>query len=200
MSLPKTTFILPSGEMRSLEAPLQVPVRELLPRLIAEFKLPVVGPLGKEGPPVGWELYDEVAGRVLCETDPLAPAAASSDDRLRIREAVAQPRRARTTHSVVRITVTDAHPNCPVFHTGDVFYIRKNVLDTEVSVSKNFCIHTLFILYKTVESLRNGPVGEKRRLNCLDKGLAKFELERMPDEHASTGRAAGEHPDRLASR
>ncbi len=99
------------------------------------------------------------------------------------------PRRITTTHSVVRFTVIAAAPPCPVFHQGDVFYVRQHVIDTEFSPTKNFCFHTLAALHKVFERVRRGPVGGKETFACRDKGMVQFEVERLPDETASIGRA-----------
>lgn len=98
-------------------------------------------------------------------------------------------RRVVTEHTVVRFTVLRSAPKCPVFHPGDVFFVRQHVLDTEVSLSKNFCYHTLSDLYEVFKRVRKGPVGGKETFACRDKGMVEFEAERMPDEKASIGRA-----------
>ena len=92
-------------------------------------------------------------------------------------------RRILTQHSVVRFTVLRAAPRCPVFHPGDVFYVRQHVLDTEISVAKNFCYHTLFDLYKVYKRIRQGPVGGKETFACRDEQMVAFEVERLPDEN-----------------
>jgi hypothetical protein len=98
-------------------------------------------------------------------------------------------RRVVTQHSVVRFTVLRAAPRCPVFHPGDLFFVRQHVLDTETSISKNFCYHTIFDLYEVYGRVRQGPVGGKEVFKCRDKEMVTFEVERMPDEEASIGRA-----------
>ena len=98
-------------------------------------------------------------------------------------------RRRLTEHSVVRFTVLQAADPCPAFHPGDVFYVRQHMLDTEVSITKNFCYHTLFDLYEVFKRVRQGPVGGKEVFNCRDKGMVVFEVERLPDEKAFIGRA-----------
>ena len=98
-------------------------------------------------------------------------------------------RRRLTDHSVVRFTVRQAADPCPVFHPGDVFYVRQHVLDTEVSITRNFCYHTLFDLYEVFKRVRQGSVGGKETFKCRDKEMVVFEVERLPDECASIGRA-----------
>jgi hypothetical protein len=101
----------------------------------------------------------------------------------------ADQRRYVTTHSVVRFTVLRSADPCPAFHPGDVFFVRQHMLDTEVSSIRNFCYHTLFDLYEVYRRVRKGPVGGKEVFKCRDKEMVEFEVERMPDEQASIGRA-----------
>jgi hypothetical protein len=99
-----------------------------------------------------------------------------------------------TTHSVVRFRVTRASPRCPVFRKGDEFFVRQHVLDTEVSTVRNFCYHSLTDLYAVYARVRQLPVGGKEGLDCRDKAMVHFEVERLPDEHAPIGRAEVPNP------
>lgn len=101
----------------------------------------------------------------------------------------ADQRRYTTTHSVVKFTVLGSADPCPAFHPGDVFYVHQHMLDTEVSSVRNFCYHTLFDLYDVYKRVRKGPIGGKEVFACRDKQMVQFEVERMPDETASIGRA-----------
>ena len=99
-----------------------------------------------------------------------------------------------TTHSVVRFTVLRASPKCPSFRKGDVFYVRQHMLDTDVSAIRNFCYHTLSDLYAVYGRVRKGPVGGKELMDCRDKAMVQFEVERLPDETAEIGRTVVESP------
>jgi len=87
-------------------------------------------------------------------------------------------------HSVVRFTVSRADPKCPVFKAGDTFYVRQHVLDTEVSAIRNFCYHSLSDLYEVYRTVRRGPIGNKKTMDCRDKAMVQFEVERLADEDA----------------
>jgi uncharacterized repeat protein (TIGR04076 family) len=99
-----------------------------------------------------------------------------------------------TTHSVVRFTVLRASPKCPSFRKGDVFYVRQHMLDTDVSAIRNFCYHTLSDLYAVYGRVRKGPVGGKEVMDCRDKAMVRFEVERLADETAEIGRSMSPEP------
>ncbi|GEM_PF-569893 len=99
-----------------------------------------------------------------------------------------------TTHSVVRFTVLRASPKCPSFRKGDVFYVRQHMLDTDVSAVRNFCYHTLSDLYAVYGRVRQSPVGGKEAMDCRDKAMVRFEVERLADETAEIGRSAASRP------
>jgi uncharacterized repeat protein (TIGR04076 family) len=99
-----------------------------------------------------------------------------------------------TTHSVVRFTVRRASPKCPSFRAGDVFFVRQHMLDTDVSAIRNFCYHTLTDLYAVYTRVRKGPVGGREIMDCRDKAMVQFEVERLADETAEIGRAEVAHP------
>jgi uncharacterized repeat protein (TIGR04076 family) len=99
-----------------------------------------------------------------------------------------------TTHSVVRFTVLRASPKCPSFRKGDVFYVRQHMLDTDVSGVRNFCYHTLSDLYAVYGRVRKGPIGGKELMDCRDKAMVQFEVERLADETAEIGRSAVPNP------
>jgi len=102
-----------------------------------------------------------------------------------------------TTHSVVRFTVKRASPRCPAFRAGDVFYVRQHMLDTDVSAVRNFCYHTLTDLYAVYGRVRKGPVGGRETMDCRDKAMVGFEVERLADETAEIGRAEVPNPQPL---
>lgn len=104
-----------------------------------------------------------------------------------------------TTHSVVRFTVRRASHKCPSFRAGDVFYVRQHMLDTDVSAIRNFCYHTLTDLYAVYGRVRKGPVGGKETMDCRDKAMVQFEVERLADETAEIGRAVVQAPQPLPS-
>ena len=58
-----------------------------------------------------------------------------------------------------------------------------------MSVTKNFCYHTLVGLHNVFERVRRGPVGGKETFSCRDNEMVEFEVERLPDEEAAIGRA-----------
>jgi len=100
-----------------------------------------------------------------------------------------------TTHSVVKITVVRAAPRCPVFETGDVFYVRQHILDTEVSTIRNFCFHTLASLHDVFARIRKSEVGTSETFFCRDNKMVKFTVERLADERATIGRGPVPDPE-----
>jgi hypothetical protein len=121
------------------------------------------------------------------------------DGRATTTPAAAADGRVCTTHSVIRFTVRAANPRCPSFRAGDVFYVRQHMLDTDVSAIRNFCYHTLSDLYAVYGRVRKGPVGGKEIMDCRDKAMVQFEVDRLPDETAEIGRSAVRDPRPLPS-
>jgi uncharacterized repeat protein (TIGR04076 family) len=85
-------------------------------------------------------------------------------------------------YSVVKVTVTETREYCPFYKPGDTFYIRQQCFDPETATPAQFCMHSLNDIYQTYMDVRKGPVGGKAVLGCMDKGIAQFEVERVPDE------------------
>ena len=102
-----------------------------------------------------------------------------------------------TTHSVVSCKVLRASPRCPSFRKGDVFYVRQHMLDTDVSAIRNFCYHSLTDLYAVYGRVRKGPVGSREIMDCRDKAMVQFEVERLADETAEIGRSSVKDPQPL---
>ena len=85
-------------------------------------------------------------------------------------------------HSVVTVTVTETREYCPFYKEGDAFFIRQQCFDPATATPDQFCMHSLNDIYETYMEVRRGPVGNKAVVGCMDKGIAQFEVERMPDE------------------
>ena len=85
-------------------------------------------------------------------------------------------------YSVVKVTVTETREHCPFYKPGDEFYIRQQCFDSGTASLGQFCMHSLNDIYATYMEVRGRPVGSKAVLGCMDKGIAQFEIERMPDE------------------
>ena len=85
-------------------------------------------------------------------------------------------------YSVVRIAVKETREYCPFYGPGDVFFIRQQCFDPITATPKQFCMHSLNDIYETYVVVRKGPVGNSKTIGCYDKGIAQFEIERMPDE------------------
>ena len=73
------TIILPAGGARTAEVPDDVPIRELLPELVAVLELPTTGP---DGRPMGYRIDSKALGRELRESETLAQAGVPGSDRL----------------------------------------------------------------------------------------------------------------------
>ena len=86
------------------------------------------------------------------------------------------------TYSVVRVTVTETREYCPFYKPGDTFHIRQQCFDPSDATPKQFCMHSLNDIYETYGEVRRGPVGNKAVVGCTDKGIAQFEIKRLPDE------------------
>ena len=110
------------------------------------------------------------------------------------RDNPADARRTTTRHSVVKVTVTHAGKICPVFETGDFFYVRQHIVDTEVSSIRNFCYHTLASLHEVFVRVRGGQVGASEVFRCRDKATVEFLVERLADEQATIGRGVVSNP------
>lgn len=85
-------------------------------------------------------------------------------------------------YSVVKVTVVSIATHCPFYKSGDTFFIKQQCLDPALATPKQFCFHTFTDMYKIWGQVRRGPVGNKKRVGCMDKEIATFELERLPDE------------------
>ena len=85
-------------------------------------------------------------------------------------------------YSVVRVTVTETREYCPFYTPGDTFTIRQQCFDPVAATPNQFCMHSLNDIYETYMEVRRGPVGNRKALGCVDKGIARFEVERLPDE------------------
>ena len=75
------TIILPAGGARTAEVPDDIPVRELLPELVAVLELPTSGPDGRA---LGYRIDSKALGRELRETETLSAAGVPQSDRLMI--------------------------------------------------------------------------------------------------------------------
>ena len=73
------TIILPAGGARTADMPDDVPIRELLPELVAVLELPTTGP---DGRPMGYRIDSKALGRELRESETLAQASVPAGDRL----------------------------------------------------------------------------------------------------------------------
>lgn len=87
--------------------------------------------------------------------------------------------------TVVRITAIRVNSSCPIFRTGDVFYIRKHCFDLSENSLTKYCYHSLRDLYEVFARVRKGAVGNKEVFKCRDNGIVEFEVERLPDEYYS---------------
>ena len=85
-------------------------------------------------------------------------------------------------HSVVRVTVKETREYCPFYKQGDTFFVRQQCFDPATATPKQFCMHSLNAIYETYRAVRRGPVGNTKVVGCVDKGIAQFEVERLPDE------------------
>ena len=88
-------------------------------------------------------------------------------------------------HSVVRITVKDTREYCPFYKPGDTFFIRQQCFEPATATPKQFCMHSLNDVYETYMEVRNGVVGNRKTVGCMDEGIAQFEIERFPDEEGA---------------
>ena len=97
-------------------------------------------------------------------------------------------------YSVVRITVKDTREYCPFYRPGDTFLVRQQCFEPATATPKQFCMHSLNDIYETYMEVREGPVQNKRIVGCADKGIAQFEIERLPDEEGpGWNRPAADH-------
>ena len=85
-------------------------------------------------------------------------------------------------YSVVRVTVRETRKYCPFYGPGDTFFIRQQCFDQSTATPKQFCMHSLNDIYEIYYQVREGPVGDKKTIGCCDKGITKFEIERLADE------------------
>jgi len=123
--------------------------------------------------------------RFLCMAAGGITAAAMGPEALFAEEADKQDRDAErrpTVYSVVRVTVKETREYCPFYKPGDTFFIRQQCFDPATAKPKQFCIHSLNDIYETYMKVRKGPVGNKKIVGCIDKGIAQFEIQRLPDE------------------
>ncbi len=103
--------------------------------------------------------------------------------------AVPVPDKSISTHTVIKFTIQQAEKKCPLFRTGDFYYVRQHILDTEVSSIGNFCYHTLADLYAIYCRIRKSDIGSFEVFDCRDKSMVQFQVERLADEHAPIGRS-----------
>lgn len=85
-------------------------------------------------------------------------------------------------YSVVKVTVLSIATHCPFYKAGDTWVIKQQCFDPSLGTPRQYCIHSFIDMYATYKQVRYGPVGGKARAGCCDKGIAQFELERLPDE------------------
>ena len=85
-------------------------------------------------------------------------------------------------YSVVRVIVKETREYCPFYKPGDTFFIRQQCFDPVTATPKQFCMHSLNDIYETYMKVRKNPVGNKKIIGCMDKGIAQFEIERLSDE------------------
>ena len=85
-------------------------------------------------------------------------------------------------YSVVRVTVKETREYCPFYRPGETFFIRQQCFDPVTATPKQFCMHSLNDIYETYMKVRKAPVGNKKIVGCIDKGIAQFEIERLPDD------------------
>ncbi len=85
-------------------------------------------------------------------------------------------------HSVVRVTVVETREYCPFYKPGDTFLVRQQCFDPAAATPRQFCMHSLNDIYETYMLVRVAPVGSKQVVGCCDDEIARFEIERLPDE------------------
>ena len=73
------SIMLPNGEVKKVELPDDVSIRELLPELVTTLSVPVLGP---DGRPMTYRIDSKALGRSLQEDDTLAEASVPADDSL----------------------------------------------------------------------------------------------------------------------
>ena len=100
------------------------------------------------------------------------------DDSKQDRDAERRP----NMYSVVRITVKEIREHCPFYKSGDTFFIRQQCFDPTTAMPKQFCMHSLNDIYETYMQVRKGSVGNEKIVGCMDKGIAQFQIQRLPDE------------------
>lgn len=88
-------------------------------------------------------------------------------------------------YSVVRIMVKETREYCPFYKAGDTFFIRQQCFDPTTATPRQFCIHSLNDIYETYMAVRKGPVGNKKIVGCIDKGIVQFEIQRLADEEGA---------------
>ena len=75
----KIMIQLPSGEVKTVEIPDDIVIRELLPELVTTLGVPVTGP---DGRPMTYRLDSKSLGRPLSEGETLSDAGVPLEDRI----------------------------------------------------------------------------------------------------------------------
>lgn len=114
MSDIKLTLVLPAGGSQSAQVPDDVPMREVVPELVASLHLPTAGP---DGRPMNYRLTSKALGRELHDDETLADAGVLDNDQLTlIADVAAQtfappPPRSKSPAPAVSRTPSPAAPS-----------------------------------------------------------------------------------------
>ena len=67
--------------------------------------------------------------------------------------------------------------DCPHYKVGDKLVFKNQVFDPANCTPRVFCVHSINDIYDEMMRLRKqGLVGKTARVECMDKGICKFEL------------------------